>query len=179
MSARARIARGAFASPVLADLDGDGRLDVIQAAFDGTVHAFDAGGGAVRGFPVEVHYTGPLAEEPARSRLLATPAVADFNGDALPDLLVGSSERLGENGEAGAVYVIDARGTTAPAKMAAPPATCRSDDLAHPQIRRPLGASWPPPSPRALESRPTSWPSDLLIFCFPPERQASTIAGIG
>ncbi|WP_438032180.1 FG-GAP-like repeat-containing protein [Sorangium sp. So ce204] len=114
MSAAARIARGAFASPVLADLDGDGRLDVIQAAFDGTVHAFDRDGNALRGFPVEVHYAGPLAEEPARSRLLATPAVADFNGDALPDLLVASSERLGEEGEAGAVYVIDGRGTTAP-----------------------------------------------------------------
>ncbi|MGK4003089.1 S8 family serine peptidase [Sorangium sp. So ce1036] len=110
----ARIARGALASPVLADLDGDGRLDVIQAAFDGKIHAFDARGDALRGFPVEVHYAGPLAEEPARGRLLATPAVADFNGDGLPDLLVGSSERLGDGGQAGAVYVIDARGTSAP-----------------------------------------------------------------
>ncbi|WP_437644343.1 S8 family serine peptidase [Sorangium sp. So ce362] len=113
MSEGARIARGASASPVIADLDGDGRLDVIQAAFDGKVHAFDANGRALRGWPVEVHYTGPLAAEPARSRLLATPAVADFNGDGLPDLLVGSSERLGDDGEAGAVYVLDARGTAA------------------------------------------------------------------
>ncbi|WP_437630820.1 FG-GAP-like repeat-containing protein [Sorangium sp. So ce854] len=114
MSERARIARGAVASPVLADLDGDGRLDVIQAAFDGRVHAFDAGGEPLRGWPVDVHYAGPLAAEPARSRLLATPAVADFNGDGRPDLLVGSSEQLGEDGEAGAVYVLDARGTAAP-----------------------------------------------------------------
>ncbi|WP_434041991.1 MULTISPECIES: S8 family serine peptidase [Sorangium] len=114
MSASARIARGAFASPVLADLDGDGRLDVIQAAFDGRVHAFDDGGAPLRGWPVEVHYTGPLAPEPARSRVLATPAVADFNGDGLPDLLVGSSEKLGKDGQAGAVYVLDARGTAAP-----------------------------------------------------------------
>ncbi|WP_437964838.1 FG-GAP-like repeat-containing protein [Sorangium sp. So ce260] len=114
MSAGARIARGASASPVIADLDGDGRLDVIQAAFDGKVYAFDADGGALRGWPVEVHYEGPLASEPAQSRLLATPAVADFNDDGLPDLLVGSSERLGDDGEAGAVYVLDARGTDAP-----------------------------------------------------------------
>ncbi|WP_437730998.1 S8 family serine peptidase [Sorangium sp. So ce1335] len=114
MSERARIARGAAASPVLADLDGDGRLDVIQAAFDGKVHAFDDGGAPLGGWPVEVHYAGPLAAEPARSRVLATPAVADFNGDGLPDLLVGSTEQLGEDGEAGAVYVLDARGTAAP-----------------------------------------------------------------
>ncbi|XXX73568.1 FG-GAP-like repeat-containing protein [Sorangium sp. So ce134] len=114
MSAAARIARGALASPVLADLDGDGRLDVIQAAFDGKVYAFDADGGALRGWPVEVHYEGPLAAEPARGRLIATPAVADFDGDGLPELLVGSSERLGDGGEAGAVYVLDARGTAAP-----------------------------------------------------------------
>ncbi|AUX45626.1 alkaline serine protease [Sorangium cellulosum] len=110
----ARTARGALASPVLADLDGNGQLEVIQAAFDGKVHAFDARGKALSGWPVEVHYEGPLAKAPARSRLLATPAVADFNGDGLPDLLVGSSERLGAGGQAGAVYVIDARGEDAP-----------------------------------------------------------------
>ncbi|WP_437275573.1 FG-GAP-like repeat-containing protein [Sorangium sp. So ce375] len=142
MSAVARIARGAFASPVLADLDGDGRLDVIQAAFDGTIHAFDERGSPLRGFPVEVHYTGPLAEEPARSRLLATPAVADFNGDGLPDLLVGSSERLGEDGEAGAVYVIDARGTTAPSGpvLAGWPITVPSLSL-HPLAAKGITAS--------------------------------------
>ncbi|WP_437807985.1 S8 family serine peptidase [Sorangium sp. So ce1078] len=134
MSAGARIARGAAASPVIADLDGDGGLDVIQAAFDGKVYAFDADGGALRGWPVEVHYEGPLASEPARSRLLATPAVADFNHDGLPDLLVGSSERLGDEGEAGAVYVLDARGTDAPSGpvLAGWPVTMPSLSLAPP-----------------------------------------------
>jgi hypothetical protein len=43
---RYRIARGAFASPVLADMDKDGKLDIIQAAFDGNVYVFDAQGNA-------------------------------------------------------------------------------------------------------------------------------------
>ena len=43
-----------------------------------------------------------LAEEPRANRILTTPAVADFNGDGIPDLLVGSNEQLGEAGSSGA-----------------------------------------------------------------------------
>jgi len=114
MSTTSRIARGAFASPVLEDLDGDGKLDVIQAAFDGRIHAFAASGDELPGWPVEIHYTGPLAAEPDRNRVLTTPAVGDFNGDGTPDLLVGSNEQLGEEGQAGAIYLIDGRGNEAP-----------------------------------------------------------------
>ncbi|AKT38733.1 S8 family serine peptidase [Chondromyces crocatus] len=114
MSPEARITRGTFASPVLVDLDGDGALDIVQAAFDGQIHAFDAAGNDLPGFPVALHYTGPLADEPARSRILTTPAVGDFNDDGIPDLLVGSSEQLGDDGNAGAVYLVDGRGNEAP-----------------------------------------------------------------
>jgi hypothetical protein len=37
-----------------------------------------------------------------------------MNGDGTPDLLVGSSERLGSGGQAGAVYLLDGRGNAAP-----------------------------------------------------------------
>jgi MYXO-CTERM domain-containing protein len=114
MDEQTRIARGSYAAPVLADLDKDGKLDIIEAAFDGNIYAFHADGTPVDGWPVTIHYTGKLSAEPQRNRILTTPAVADFNGDGIPDLLVGSNERLGGGGQAGAVYIVDGRGTKAP-----------------------------------------------------------------
>ncbi len=115
MGPKAIIDRGAFASPVLEDLDGDKKLDIIQAAFDGRVYVFNHKAQPVAGFPVEVHYQGSLAdEEPARNRIITTPAVADVNGDGKADILVGSNEKLGSGEVTGAVYLIDGRGTNAP-----------------------------------------------------------------
>lgn len=114
MDTKTRTARGAFASPVLADMNKDGKLDIVQAAFDGSVYVFDAQGDAVDGWPVAVHYAGTLSDEPDRNRILTTPAAADFTGDGIPDLVVGSNEKLGNGGQAGAVYLLDGRGMNAP-----------------------------------------------------------------
>lgn len=107
------IARGSFAAPVLEDLDGDGKLDVIQAAFDGKIYVWNAGGELVDGWPVEIHYAGKLADTPPKNRVMTTPAVADFNGDGTPDLLVGSNELIGDGGQSGAIYLVDGKGTKA------------------------------------------------------------------
>ena len=114
MDQTTRIARGAFAAPVLVDLDNDGKLEILQAAFDGNVYAFHADGTAVAGWPVAIHYNGKLAAEPATNRVLTTPAVGDFNGDGIPDLLVGSNELLGAGQQTGAIYLVDGRGNAAP-----------------------------------------------------------------
>lgn len=116
MSEDTRLARGAFASPVLADMDKDGKLDIIQAAFDGKIYVFHADGTDVPGWPVDIHYTGTLAgmTPPQRNRILTTPAVADWDGDGYPELLVGSNEKIGGSGQAGAIYLINGRGKNAP-----------------------------------------------------------------
>ncbi len=114
MDTKTRIARGAFASPVLVDMNKDGKLDIVQGAFDSNVYVFDAKGDAIPGWPVNIHYTLALSKEPDRNRILTTPAVADFTGDGIPDLVVGSNEKLGSGGQSGAVYLLDGRGTLTP-----------------------------------------------------------------
>jgi hypothetical protein len=115
MSTETRIARGAFAAPVLIDMNKDGKLDIVQAAFDGKVYVFDSDGQPVDGWPVTVHYSGDLVdEEPKPNRILTSPSVADFNGDGYPEILVGSNERLGAGGQSGAIYLLDGRGNAAP-----------------------------------------------------------------
>ena len=110
----ARIDRGALGAPVLADLDRDGRLDIVLSGFDGRIYAWRGDGSQVDGWPIELHYAGPLTStQPARSRVLATPAVGDFDGDGVPDVLVPSTEALGPDGQAGAIYLVDGRGAAA------------------------------------------------------------------
>lgn len=114
MTVATRYSRGAFGAPVLEDMDQDGDLDIIQTAFDGNIYVFDADAKPIDGWPVRVHYTGDLADEPDADRILTTPAVGDFNGDGFPELLVGSNEKLGGNdGQSGAIYLVDGRGTAA------------------------------------------------------------------
>jgi len=48
------------------------------------------------------------------NRIMTTPAIADFNGDGVPDLATGSNEEVGEGGGAGNYYIVDGRGMNAP-----------------------------------------------------------------
>ena len=103
-------ARGAFASPVLIDMDGDKKLELIQAAFDGNIYVFHQDGTPLDGWPVAIHATKAAKS----NRIMTTPAVADFNGDGIPDLVTGSNEQIGGGGGAGPVFIVDGRGMKAP-----------------------------------------------------------------
>lgn len=63
--------------PVLVDLDGDGRVEVIWHEPAGTVHAVDLQGRALDGWPI----AGP-------SEPISSPVVADLDGDGDLDLAV-------------------------------------------------------------------------------------------
>ncbi|MCO6003412.1 hypothetical protein NE236_00280 [Actinoallomurus purpureus] len=103
--------QGATASPVLTDLDGRPGLEIVQAGWDGRLHAWHADGSDVPGWPVTVAdppkpASGLTAIDDAK--LDATPAVADLDGDHRPEIVVRSqhSESHGAGIQAlGANYV--------------------------------------------------------------------------
>ncbi len=97
-------ARGMFGDPVLSDLDGDMRPEIIFGAFDGKVYALDGMTGMSKsGFPVVVHFP---EEGTDRNRVFGSVGVGDMDGDHHPDIVSVSSEGLRGDNNLGAVYVI-------------------------------------------------------------------------
>ena len=65
------------ASPAVADLDGDGSLEVLIGAEDRRLYAFHYDGTPVSGFPIETS-----------AEIRGTPAVWDLDGDGATDIVV-------------------------------------------------------------------------------------------
>jgi hypothetical protein len=83
---------GATAPPVLADLDGDGKLEIVQSGWDGRIHVWRPGGQNLPGWPVEV--TLPPGTTPPSGmvtindhKLDLPPALAQLDNDPQPELV--------------------------------------------------------------------------------------------
>ncbi len=82
----------AVAAPVLANLQGNGQLDIIQAGMDGYIHAWQPDGADVPGWPV--HVTLPSSFQLHKGYLLendmtlvGTPTIAHLSGSSSLDVV--------------------------------------------------------------------------------------------
>ena len=109
-----RLQRGLLAAPVLADLDGDGVLEIVAAAMDRHVYVWRADGSTQPGWPVLVvdrtqmasidpvsHHVVPntVGGQPVAlqgTKIVSTPAVGPLRGDGKPVVVVGSNEEYRE-----------------------------------------------------------------------------------
>jgi len=103
-------ARGTYSAPVIVDMTKDGRPEIVVGGFDGKIWVFKADATVLDGFPVSL--VSPKSDTP--SRIMATPTVADLNGDGIPEIISGSNQQIGNSGAAGPVFVVDGRGSNAP-----------------------------------------------------------------
>ena len=84
---------GVFGSPVLGDLDGDGFLDIVVAAMDQHVYAWDRNGVLLPGWPVKIQDPNPGGgQSPAGAESINTPVLADLDGDGRLEVVVESNE---------------------------------------------------------------------------------------
>jgi subtilase family protein/VCBS repeat protein len=115
---RYRTQHGFIASPVIADLNGDGKPEVIAGGMDRHVYAWHgADGAAVSGFPVLVidpskitgvdpktdapTFKSGLGDELDQGAIVDTPAVGDITGDGRPEIVVGTNEEYPADSDGG------------------------------------------------------------------------------
>ena len=117
-------------SPAFADLDGDGRAELLVATDEGIVHAFGPDGTDLAGWPADTgpapywHPGSPTAsadgiDVPSQAVGIGAPAVDDLDGDGSVEVVVADLD--------GEVHVFGADGGTI-AVMTTDPAYSRQQD---------------------------------------------------
>ncbi len=94
-----------YASPVIADLDNDGKREIIVGGIDGKVYAVRADGSIMWTFDT----TGPIntrAPRPGKSRIDSAPAVGDLDNDGWLDVVVSVGAPTDVTGYNGGMVVL-------------------------------------------------------------------------
>ena len=86
---------GATGAPVLYDLKGDGRLEIVQGAWDGHIHVWKPNGKSLKGWPVLAKlpssHSPPGGYLTIKDHKLDGPvSVGDLDGDGKPEILARS-----------------------------------------------------------------------------------------
>ena len=113
-----RLDEAIYASPALADLSGDRKLEIVVGAADQKVYAWDGRGRRLPGWPVLARDSG--GDE---AKILSSPAVGDLNGDGRTDVVEGTAEAYGGSPDtSGRVHAWSADGRPLPGWPVAPSA---------------------------------------------------------
>jgi uncharacterized repeat protein (TIGR01451 family) len=86
-------------NPVTVDLDGDGKLEILFASYDGRLHAFWLDKTEHGNWPYAVYTGGPY-------RFASEPVVADLDNDGHPEVLFGSWVQKGTY-STGKLHILD------------------------------------------------------------------------
>ncbi len=92
---------GIYASPAVGDIDGDGKLEIVFEGEDRRIHAYEPTGAAVTGWPF---YRYSDDADPILRGGLSSPALADIDGDDLPEIIVGGNSPWWEGEGSAANY---------------------------------------------------------------------------
>lgn len=88
---------------VLADLDGDGKREILYPSYDGRLHAFWLDKTEKHSWPYELDVAGQL-------RFASEPTVVDLDGDNLAEVIVTTWTRKGSN-TGGQLLILSYQGT--------------------------------------------------------------------
>ncbi|HEX9187694.1 MAG TPA: Calx-beta domain-containing protein, partial [Vicinamibacteria bacterium] len=96
----------ALPNPVAADLDGDGRLEILHPSYDGKLHAWWLDKTEHGSWPFVVPSTGAGGDT---FRFASEPVVADLDSDGQAEVIFASWPRKG-NGQSGHLHVLSSLG---------------------------------------------------------------------
>jgi hypothetical protein len=88
-------------NPAVADLDGDGELEILYSSYDGRVHAFWLDKTEHGNWPFSVHNSAD-----GFYRFASEPVVADLDNDGHAEIIFGSWVQKG-TGHTGKVHILD------------------------------------------------------------------------
>ena len=89
-------------NPVVADLDGNGELEILYASYDGRMHVFWLDKNEHFNWPYNVYSSGPL-------RFASEPTVADLDNDGFAEVIFASWVEKGSY-ETGKLHILDYQG---------------------------------------------------------------------